>query len=181
MSYFRELRLSIQADINETAMREAFALTAPLRTLLIYDHDPAAPEIPQAVAAHLQGEVWPGEVSTGPTGAQESSATLATLTVPGGRVEAALSAIGFALPLFAIETIAIVHPWRNQSERANAGLGEPSGDDLTDLAGNCFREGFLVNDAALLRAQPGIPAHVKIVGFSYDVDRGALAEIVAEV
>jgi carbonic anhydrase len=66
----------------------------PMKTLVIYCFDPRAFDIPEAVAAYLGDEVYPGEMILDEAGNRVGSTrTLFTATNAGGRAAFALESV----------------------------------------------------------------------------------------
>jgi hypothetical protein len=91
-------------------MRKAFKQAVPLRTVVVYCHDPRAVNIPHAVAKAIPGEVYPGEIVQDEGGKKiASTTTIFSVVVAGGRAVDALRSITVAQHLFGIENIVVVH------------------------------------------------------------------------
>src|SRR6202046_4278085 len=66
----------------------------PMKTLVIYCFDPRAADIPQAVAAYLGDEIYPGEMILDEAGKRVGSTrTLFTATNGGGRADPVLMSV----------------------------------------------------------------------------------------
>ena len=191
MGKFDRYAFSAAPAFDEAATRRAFARAVPLETLVIYCYDPRAAEIPNAVARLLGDQVFPGEVIRDIKGKRvASTATVFPVVVAGGRAVDALRSITVAQHLFGIRNIVVVH-------HSHCGATTFSADGLirawqhehgADIAGLydrdsiCIRdyEASLKHDTALLRAHPGTPGHANIFGYFYDIDTGALTEVVTD-
>ena len=191
MGKFDRYAFSAAPSFDEAATRQAFARAVPLRTLVIYCYDPRAAEIPNAVAKLLGDEVFPGQVIRDAQGNRvASSTTLFPVIVAGGRAIDALRSITIAQHLFGLRNIVVVHhshcgattftangiirTWKHEHAADIAAL--------YDRASICIRdyEASLQHDTALIRAHPGTPKHADIFGYFYDIDSGALTEVVRD-
>lgn len=192
MGKFDRFAFSAQKSFDEAATRKAFAQAVPLKTLVIYCYDPRAAEIPDAVAKLFGNEVFPGEVIRDQSGQRvASSTTIFPIVVAGGRATDALRSITVAQHLFGVQNIVIVHhshcgatsftadgiinAYKHEHHRDIAGLYDRSSICITDY------EASLKHDAALVRAHHGTPPHVNIFGYFYDIDTGALTEVVRDI
>jgi carbonic anhydrase len=164
----------------------------PLRTLVIYCYDPRATEIPDAVAKHFGNEVFPGEIIHDDPGNRVASTTsIFPVVVAGGRAVDALRSITVAQHLFGLQNIVIVHhshcgatsftadgiisAYQHEHHVDISNLYERSSMCITDY------EASLKHDSALVRSHNGTPKHVDIFGYFYDIDTGALTEVVRDV
>lgn len=189
MGKFDQYAFSARADFDEAATRKAFAKAVPLKTVVIYCYDPRAAEIPAAVAKRLGGEVFPGEVLHDDAGNRvASTTTVFPVIVAGGRAVDALRSITVAQHLFGIQNIVVVHHSQCGATTFTAdGIIKAYKHEhdtdisrLYDRGSICIEdyEASLRRDAALIRAHPGTPKHVTILGYFYDIDTGALTEVV---
>src|ERR1700704_3428728 len=192
MSTFDRYAFSASPLFDEAKTREAFSYAVPLKTLVIYCYDPRAVEIPQAVARLLGDEVFPGQVMLDEFGNRvASSTTMFPVIVPGGRAVDALRSITVAQHLFGLQNIVVVH-----HSHCGATTFTPDGiidayrhehgadiSDLYDRGSICIDEfeASLKRDAALIRSHPGTPKHVNIFGYFFDIDTGALTEVVKDI
>ena len=84
--------------------------TIPMKTLVIYCFDPRAAEIPQAVAAYLGDEVYPGENILDEAGNRVGhTRTLFTETNAGGRAAFALESVAAMDYIFSVQNVVVVH------------------------------------------------------------------------
>ena len=191
MGKFDRYAFSAAPSFDEAATRRAFARAVPLRTLVIYCYDPRAAEVPAAVAKLFGDEVFPGEVIRDDQGKRvASSTTLFPVIVAGGRAIDALRSITVAQHLFGIRNIVVVHHSHCGATTFTAdgiirAWKHEHGADISDLydrASICIGdyEASLKRDTALIRAHPGTPKHAVIFGYFYDIDTGALTEVVRD-
>ena len=192
MGKFDRFAFSANPRFDEAATREAFSHAVPLKTLVIYCYDPRAVEIPIAVARRFGDEVFPGEVIRDAAGKRvASSTTIFPVVVAGGRAVDALRSITVAQHLFGIENIVVVHhsycgatsftaggiidAWKREQHVDISRLYERDSICISDY------EASLAHDAALIRAHAGTPRHARIFGYFYDIDSGALTEVVRDM
>src|SRR5882757_3661419 len=192
MGKFDRYAFNAAPEFKEAEVRKAFARAVPLKTLVIYCYDPRAAEIPDAVARLFGVEVFPGEVVHDSAGMRvASSTTIFPVVVAGGRAVDALRSITVAQHLFGLQNIVVVH-----HSHCGATTFTPDGiidayrhehdadiSDLYERGSICIDEfeASLKRDAALIRSHPGTPKHVNIFGFFFDIDTGALTEVVKDV
>ena len=192
MGKFDRYAFSASPDFDEAAVRKIFAQAVPLKTLVIYCYDPRAAEIPVAVAKHLGGEVFPGEVLRDGAGNRvASTTTIFPVIVAGGRAIDALRSITVAQHLFGVENIVVVHHSQCGATTFTAdgiinAYRHEHGMDISalyDRGSICIDdyEASLRRDVALIRAHAGTPRHATVLGCFYDIDAGALAEVVKDV
>jgi carbonic anhydrase len=192
MGKFDRYAFSAQPSFDEAATRKAFSRAVPLKTLVIYCYDPRAAEIPTAVAKRFCDEVFPGAVILDGSGKRvASSTTIFPVIVAGGRAIDALRSITVAQHLFGIQNIVVVH-------HSYCGATSFTADGIIDAYGHehhldisnlyqrssiCISdyEDSLKHDTALVRAHDGTPRHVNIFGYFYDIDTGALIEVVRDI
>jgi len=189
MSKFDRFAFNADPSFNEAETRIAFARAVPLRTVVVHCYDPRAVEIPRAVAAHLPGEVYPGEILRDAGGNRvASTTTIFPVVVAGGRAVDALRSITIDQHLFGIRNIVVVHHshcggttftadgiidgFRHEHGRDIAALYDRDSICITDY------ESSLQQDCARIRANPGTPPHVNVLGYFYDIDSGSLTEVV---
>jgi carbonic anhydrase len=189
MGKFDRYAFSAAPSFDEAATRRAFARAVPLKTLVISCYDPRAAEVPAAVAKLLGDEVFPGEVIRDDQGKRvASSTTLFPVIVAGGRAIDALRSITVAQHLFGLRNIVVVHhshcgattftadglvrAWQHEHGADIAGLYDRGSICIGDY------EASLKRDTALIRSHAGTPKHVDIFGYFYDIDTGALTEVV---
>jgi carbonic anhydrase len=192
MGKFDRYAFSAQPSFDEAATRKAFSRAVPLKTLVIYCYDPRAAEIPTAVAKLFCDEVFPGAVILDGSGKRvASSTTIFPVIVAGGRAIDALRSITVAQHLFGIQNIVVVH-------HSYCGATSFTADGIIDAYGHehhldisnlyqrssiCISdyEDSLKHDTALVRAHDGTPRHLNIFGYFYDIDTGALIEVVRDI
>jgi carbonic anhydrase len=191
MGKFDRYAFSAAPAFDEAATRQAFARAVPLRTLVIYCYDPRAAEIPSAVAKLFGDEVFPGQVILDSAGNRvASSTTVFPVIVAGGRAIDALRSITVAQHLFGLRNIVVVHhshcgattftadgiiaAYRHEHKADIAALYDRNSIYIEDY------EASLQHDTALIRAHPGTPKHANIFGYFYDIDTGALTEVVTD-
>jgi carbonic anhydrase len=191
MGRFDRFAFSASPSFDEAKTRAAFAHAVPLKTLVIYCYDPRAVEIPGAVAKLFGDEVFPGEIILDGAGRRAgSTTTIFPVIVAGGRAVDALRSITVAEHLFGIENIVVVHhsycgattftaggiidAWRREQGADIYALYERGSICIEDY------EASLKRDASLVRAHPGTPKNVNIYGYFYDIDSGALTEVVRD-
>lgn len=191
MSKFDRYAFSASPSFDEAATRKAFSRAVPLKTLVIYCYDPRAAEIPQAVAKRLGDEIFPGQVIHDASGNRvASSTTMFPVIVAGGRAIDAMRSITVAQHLFGIQNIVVVH-------HSHCGATTFTADGIIDAykrehhvdisalyerGSICIGdyEASLNRDTALIRTHAGIPKHVNIFGYFYNIDTGLLTEVVTD-
>lgn len=189
MGKFDRFAFSASPTFDEAATRAAFSRAVPLQTLVIYCYDPRAAEIPKAVARRLGNEEYPGRVIVDAAGNRvASTTTIFPIIVAGGRAVDALRSITVAQHLFGIDNIVVVHHSHCGATTFTAdGIVEAYRHEhradisaLYDRGSICIEdyEASLKRDTALVRAHAGTPRHVNILGCFYDIDTGALTEVV---
>ncbi len=191
MGKFDRYAFSAAPSFDEAATRKAFARAVQLRTLVIYCYDPRAAEIPNAVAKLFGDEVFPGQVILDAQGNRAaSSTTVFPVIVAGGRAIDALRSITVAQHLFGLRNIVVVHHSHCGATTFTAdGIiaayrREHQADisALYDRGSICIEdyEASLKRDTALIRSHAGTPKHANIFGYFYDIDSGALTEVVTD-
>jgi carbonic anhydrase len=192
MGKFDRFAFSARPSFNEAETRKVFSKAVPLKTLVIYCYDPRATEIPNAIAKLFGNEVFPGEIIYDGSGNRvASTATIFPVIVAGGRVVDALRSITVAQHLFGIQNIVVVHhshcgatsftadgiisAYEHEHHVDISKLYERSSICITDY------EASLKHDTALVRSHGGTPKHVDIFGYFYDIDTGALTEVVRDI
>jgi len=191
MGKFDQFAFSAQPSFDEAATRKAFSQAVPLKTLVIFCYDPRAAEIPNAVAKLFDDEVYPGEIILDGSGNRvASSTTIFPVIVAGGRAIDALRSVTVAQHLFGIQNIVVVH-------HSHCGATSFTADGIIDAyrhehhldissyqrSSICIAdyEASLKHDTTLLRSHDGTPRHVNIFGYFYDIDTGALTEVVRDI
>jgi carbonic anhydrase len=192
MGKFDKYAFSANPSFDEAETRRLFSQAVPLKTVVVYCYDPRAADIPNAVAARFDGEVFPGQIIRDPAGNRiASSTTLFPVIVAGGRAIDALRSVTVAQHLFGIENIVIVHHSHCGATTFTAdgiidAYRHEHGADISglyDRGSICIEdyEAALKRDVALVRSSPGTPGHVTIFGLFYDIDGGTLTEVVRDV
>jgi len=190
MGRFDQYTFSANPSYQEAETREAFSHAVPLKTLVIYCYDPRAAGIPNAVA-ELLGDVFPGEIIKESAGNRvASSTTVFPVIVAGGRAIDALRSITVAQHLFGIENIVVVHHSHCGATSFTAdGIIEAFKQEqqadistLYERGSICIEdyEASLKRDTGLIRSHAGTPKHVNIFGYFYNIDTGALIEVVTD-
>jgi len=190
MGRFDQYTFSANPSYQEAETREAFSHAVPLKTLVIYCYDPRAAAIPNAVA-ELLGDVFPGEIIKDSAGNRvASSTTVFPVIVAGGRAIDALRSITVAQHLFGIENIVVVHHSHCGATSFTAdGIIEAFKQEqqadiskLYERGSICIEdyEASLKRDTGLIRSHAGTPKHVNIFGYFYNIDTGALTEVVTD-
>ncbi|HEX6120320.1 MAG TPA: hypothetical protein VFZ03_12810 [Dongiaceae bacterium] len=191
MGKFDRYAFSAHPGYDEAEVRKAFSRAVPLRTLVIYCYDPRAAEIPSAIAKLLGEETFPGRLILDAAGNRvASTTTIFPIVVAGGRAIDALRSIAVAQHLFGIENIVVVHHSHCGATSFTAdgiidAYWHEHGADISALydRGNLCIEDYEVSlkrDVALIRSHAGTPKRANIFGYFYDIDSGALTEVVAE-
>ena len=191
MGKFDRYAFSAHPAYNEAEVRKAFSRAVALRTLVIFCYDPRAADIPSAVAKLFGEEAFPGRIILDAAGNRvASTATIFPIVVAGGRAIDALRSIAVAQHLFGIENIVVVHHSQCGATSFTAdGIIEAywheHGADISALydRGNLCIEDYeasLKRDVALIRSHAGTPKRARIFGYFYDIDSGALTEVVAD-
>lgn len=144
-------------------VRQAFSHSVPLKTLVICCFDPRVAHIPQLVAERLgdRRNVFP-------------------IIVASGRALDALRSDAVGQPLSDIENIVVVH---------HSQYGATTAKQRVDISHAFSREALwisdfeqsLKSDVALLRNHPAVPRSAAIFGFFFEIDGGALIEMVQDV
>jgi carbonic anhydrase len=158
---------------------------------VIYCYDPRAAEIPGAVAKLFGDEAFPGQIFHDSAGNRvASSTTIFPIIVAGGRAIDALRSITVAQHLFGIQNIIVVHhsycgaTTFTADGIVDAYKREHDADisTLYDRDSICIEdyEASLKRDTKLIRLHAGTPKHVNIFGYFYDIDTGALTEVVKD-
>jgi carbonic anhydrase len=192
MGKFARYAFSAQPSFDEAETRKAFSKAVPLKTLVIYCYDPRATEIPNAIAKLFGNEVFPGEIIYDGSGNRvASTATIFPVVVAGGRAVDALRSITVAQHLFGIQNVVVVHHSHcgATSFTADGIIGAYEHEHHVDISKLYERssiciseyEASLKHDTALVRSHGGTPKHVDIFGYFYDIDTGALTEVVRDI
>lgn len=164
----------------------------PMKTLVIHCLDPRAAEIPQAVAAYLGDEVYPGEIITDKNGTRiGSTRTLFAATNAGGRSAFALQSVAAMDYIFHVKNVVVVHHSfcgtttltpelmvERFYEHHHADISAMFDHD--SLAIMDFEES-LHYDIRLLRDSPAVPKCIKLYGLFYDISSGKLTEVVRDI
>jgi carbonic anhydrase len=180
-----------QPGFDEAATREALSKALPLRTVVVYCFDPRAVGIPEAVAREFS-DVWPGEIQTDAQGNKVgSTTTLFPVVVAGGRAIDALRSVMTAQHLVGIKRVVVVHHTHCGATAVTAdgiinAFKDEHGADVAALYPRdsiCISDyvSSLGHDTRLLRQSPGTPPHADIYGYVYNIDTGALTQVVSDV
>ena len=164
----------------------------PMKTLVIHFVDPRAAEIPQAVAAYLGDEVYPGENILDEAGNRVGSTrTLFTETNAGGRAAFALESVAAMDYIFNVQNVVVVHHSFCGTTRLTPELliEEFQDHHHADISKMFDHDSLAIMDfeksikydVALLRSSPAVPKHVKLYGFFYDISSGQLTEVVRDI
>jgi carbonic anhydrase len=191
MSRFNKFSFSASPSFDEAATRRAFAKAVALKTVVIHCYDPRASEIPDAVATLFGDEVFPGHVVIDPAGKRvASTTTIFPIVVAGGRAVDALRSITVAQHLFGIRNIVVVHHSHCGATSFTAdgiisAYQREHGRDISSLYDRgsiCISdyESSLRHDLALIRSHDGTPPHANLFGYFFDIDTGALTEVVSD-
>jgi len=191
MGSFDRYAFSKHPAYDEAEVRKVFSRAVALRTLVIFCYDPRAAEVPDAVAKLLGEEAFPGRIMLDSAGNRvASSTTIFPVAVAGGRAIDALRSITVAQHLFGIENIVVVHHSHCGATSFTAdgiidAYWHEHGADISalyDRGSLCISdyEASLKHDAALIRSHAGTPKRANIFGYFYDIDSGALTEVVAD-
>jgi carbonic anhydrase len=164
----------------------------PMKTLVIYCFDPRAADIPEAVAAYLGDEVYPGENILDDAGNRiGSTRTLFTATNAGGRAAFALESVAAMDYIFSVKNVVVVHhSFCGTTTLTPELVVEEFHDhyhadistlfDHDSLAIMDFEES-LNYDIKLLRESPAVPKHIKLYGLFYEISSGKLTEVVRDI
>jgi carbonic anhydrase len=189
---FKEFVFSAMQGFDEPSFRKTFAQAITLKTIVIHCFDPRAVEIPEVVARHLPGEIYPGENVVDEAGKRVGhTRTLFPISVAGGRAVAGLQSISTMEHMFGLENVVVVHHsfCGATSFTADGMLDAFKHEHGVDISSEYDRgslsitdyESSLEYDVALVRASPGVPGHVNVYGFFYNIDTGELTEVVRNV
>lgn len=189
---FSEFVFSATPGFDESSFRKLFAQAIHLKTIVIHCFDPRAVEIPEVVARHFPGEIYPGENVIDEAGNRVGhTRTLFPVSVAGGRAVAGLQSISTMEHLFGFENVVVVHHsfCGATSFTADGMLDAYKHEHGVDISGAYDRgsisisdfESSLKYDVDLVRSSPGVPAHVNVYGFFYNIDTGELTEVVRDV
>jgi carbonic anhydrase len=191
MPNFNDFSFKAQPWYNEAEFRPLFAKAVSLNTIVIHCFDPRASEIPAVVAKHF-GEVYPGENVLDEAGNRVGhTTTLFPVSVAGGRAVAGVQSIATMVHLFGIKRVVVVHhSFCGATSFTNEGIIDAfkheHGSDISsafDHDSICISdfETSLKYDVGVVRANPGVPAHVEVYGFFYNIDTLELTEVVSDI
>jgi carbonic anhydrase len=189
---FSEFVFSAMPAFDEPSFRKLFAQAIHFKTIVIHCFDPRAAEVPEVIARHFPGEIYPGENVIDEAGNRVGhTRTLFPISVAGGRAIAGLQSISTIEHLFGLENVVVVHHsfCGATSYTADGLLDAYEHEHGVDISSEYDRgsisisdfESSLKYDVALVRASPGVPKHVNIYGFFYNIDTGALTEVLRDV
>jgi carbonic anhydrase len=192
MTNFNEFQFRTQSWFNQSEIQGIIRSAIPMKTLVIYCFDPRAAEIPKAVAEHFGDEVYPGENILNEAGNRVGSTrTLFTESNGGGRAISALQSISTMEYLFRLQNVVVVHhsfcgltaftPEGIIDEFHREHIANISTVYDHDSLTITNYEQSLKYDVALLRSSPGVPKHLKLYGFFYNIDTGELSEVVRDI
>jgi carbonic anhydrase len=164
----------------------------PMKTLVIHCFYPRAAEIPQAVAAYLGDEVYPGENILDKNGTRVGSTrTLFVETNAGGRAAFALESIAAMDYIFSVRNVVVAHhsfcgTTTLTPEQLIARFHDRHHADIStmfdhDSLAIMDFERSIKYDVALLRSSPAVPKHIKLYGFFYEISSGKLTEVVRDI
>lgn len=189
---FNDFVFSAQPGFDEPGFRKIFAQAVNLKTIVIHCFDPRASEVPAVIARHFPGEIYPGENVIDEAGNRVGhTTTLFPLSVAGGRAIAGLQSVSTMEHLFGVEKVVVVHhsfcgatsfttDGMVDAFRREHGVDISSEYDRGSISISDY-ESSLKYDVDLVRSSPGVPAHVDIYGFFYNIDTGELTEVVRDV
>lgn len=189
---FSEFVFSAMPGFDEPSFRKLFSQAINLKTIVIHCFDPRAAEIPEVVARHFPGEVFPGENVIDEAGNRVGhTRTLFPVTVAGGRAIAGLQSISTMEHLFGFENVVVVHhsfcgatsyttDGMLDAYKHEHGVDISSVYDRGSISISDY-EASLKYDVGLVRASPGVPRNVNVYGFFYNIDTGELTEVVRDV
>ena len=192
MANFSEYEFRTQPWFKQSEIQGFVRGLIPMKTIVVYCFDPRADEIPKVVAEHFGDEVYPGETIRDEAGNRISSTrTLFTVSNAGGRAESALQSISTMTYLFDVQNVVVVHhsfcgATAFTPEVLIAEFQDHHHADISalydhdSLAISHFEES-LRYDVERLRASPGVPKHVKLYGFFYEINSGKLTEVVRDL
>jgi carbonic anhydrase len=189
---FDQYVYSAMLGFDEPGFRKVFAQAINLKTIVIHCFDPRASEVPDVVARHFPGEVYPGENILDSAGKKVGhTRTLFTVSVAGGRAIAGLQSISTMEHLFGFENVVVVHhSYCGATSFTTDGLlGTFAHEHGVDISPEYDRgslsiahfEASLKYDVDLVRRSPGVPRNVNIYGLFYNIDTGELIEIVKDI
>ncbi|MGO7184522.1 carbonic anhydrase [Rhizobium brockwellii] len=171
---------------------QGFSQFIPMKTIVIHCIDPRASEIPKAVADHFGDEVYPGENILDEAGNRVGhTQTLFAVSNAGGRALAALQSVATMDYLFKVQKVVVVHhsfcgATAFTPELLIGDFHEHHHADIStlfdhdSLAITDF-EKSIRHDVELLRASPAVPKNVKLYGFFYEINSGALTEVARDI
>jgi carbonic anhydrase len=189
---FSEFVFSAMPGFDEPSFRKLFSQAINLKTIVIHCFDPRAAEIPEVVARHFPGEIFPGENVIDESGNRVGhTRTLFPVSVAGGRAIAGLQSISTMEHLFGFENVVVVHhsfcgatsyttDGMLDAYKHEHGVDISSVYDRGSISISDY-EASLKYDVGLVRASPGVPRNVNVYGFFYNIDTGELTEVVRDV
>jgi carbonic anhydrase len=191
MTKFSEFEFRTQPWFDQHNFH-GFNQAIPMKTIVVYCFDPRAAEIPKVVADHFGDEVYPGENVLDEAGNRVGSTqTLFPVSNAGGRAIQALQSISTMEYLFNVQNVIVVHhsfcgATGFTPELLVDKFKHDHNVDLSNVYDHdsmCIPnfEDSLKYDIDLLRKSPGVPKHVKLYGFFYEINSGALTEIVRDI
>jgi carbonic anhydrase len=192
MANFSEYEFRTQPWFKQSEIQAFVRSVIPMKTIVVYCFDPRADEIPKAVAEHFGNEVYPGKNILDEAGNRiGSTRTLFTVSNAGGRAVAALQSISTMTYLFDVQNVVVVHhsfcgatsftpeilidEFQHHQHADISTLYDHDSLAIADF------EESLKYDIILLRSSPGVPKHVKLYGFFYEINTGKLTEVVRDL
>ncbi len=165
----------------DQAKFQGFNQFIPMKTIVIHCFDPRAADIPEAIARHFGDEVYPGENILDEAGNRiGSTRTLFTVSNAGGRAFSALQSVSTMEYLFHFQNAVVVH-------HSFCGATALTPEILIEHFHDCCHtdisklfdhdslsipnfEESIKYDVKLLRNSPGVPKHIKLYGFFYEIN-----------
>ena len=192
MTNLSEFEFRTQPWFEQSEIQGFVRGAIPMKTIVVYCFDPRAAEIPEAVAEHFGDEVYPGEDVLDEAGNRiGSTRTLFAVSNAGGRAVSALQSITTMAYLFDVRNVIVVHhsfcgvtsftpevlicEFRDRHRADISTLYDRDSLSITHF------EESLRYDVELLRSSPGVPKHVRLYGFFYDINARKLTEVVRDI
>lgn len=192
MCDFAKFRFLNLPGLDEASLRSLFPTFVPMKTLVVHCIDPRVSGIPKAVADHFGDETYPGEVIFDESGNKVgATTTLFAVADAGGRAIGALQSISTMQYLFNFKNVVVVHhSFCGATSFTPEGLIEAfKTEEGVDISSVYDRESLsiadyeksLKYDVDLLRSNTGVPKHLNLYGFFYNIDSGELVEVVRDI
>ncbi|MEO3405505.1 carbonic anhydrase [Mucilaginibacter sp. CAU 1740] len=170
---------------------QGFNQAIPMKSLVIYCFDPRAAEIPQKVAEHYEGEVYPGENIINEGAKIGHTRTLFEVSNAGGRALSALQSVATMEYLFHFENIYVVHhsfcgATAFTPDQLVNEFHDHHHADLTELFDHdslaiMDYEKSIKHDIDLLRNSPAVPKNINLYGLFYEMNSGELTEVIRDI